>query len=166
MFGGESWYLGVFYDGPQDMGLVTPTFTDHRQYFNIQQLLDCGVNFISMDQASPAMLALNVWTWAPNQPKNPERNNCTIIRYDSNRWETSTCTINQEYHFACQSIKDSHIWKMSDLKSMRWSDGKKACGQGYNFATPLNSYDARVLHDVVNGTIWINIMYENSEWYF
>jgi hypothetical protein len=132
-------------------------------YYNVQQLLDCGINFISMDQTSPDMIALNVWTWAQSHPKIGK--NCTVLNYETNRWESTDC-VSQKYAFACQSLDQPRVWKASSIKSTDFLQGTNACDKGYKFAVPLNSYDARVLKDATKSTLWLNIVYKNGTWTF
>ncbi|KAL0476886.1 hypothetical protein AKO1_005633 [Acrasis kona] len=166
-FGGESCIFSIFYNGPEDMGLLTPSITDNQGLYNLQQLLDCGVNHISMDQSSPELAALGVWTWARNHPINPQVNQCTLLDNSANRWVSSLCDVQESHSFVCR-VNNSFV--LTSRTSSKFEDGPSYCRQlNGTFSVPITSKESRMLSDLINKSslyTWINLRYTNQTFVF
>ena len=136
---GESQLLGPFYDGPSDMGLIQPS--------NIQELVDCGVKMVTLDQASPKLVQNMIWTWAENEPSN--QFNCTKMRYEPDNqdinfkgtWYTHHC--NTTLPVACEHNSIQGKWTVGH--KARFPRAHRACPKNYHFSVPTNPYFAKRL---------------------
>jgi len=159
---GESVIYGPFYNGVRDKGLILPE--------NMQDLLDCGVKVIEMDQVSPKLITNMVWTWAKDEPKTPTIHPCvfTSVAPDSSdvnykgTWHTGNC--NWALRFACENIEKKGDWKFSSsTKTMSSLPNSllDLCPSGYKFSVPTNSYYSKLLRMAMarEGVdyAWINI---------
>jgi hypothetical protein len=152
---GESNVFGPFYDGPSDMGLITPS--------NIQQFIDCGVKIIALDQASPKLVQNMIWTWAKGEPQYYKP--CVYMQVESDptdtnykgTWYSETCDV--KLPVACENKLTKGDWKIGNVTDL--GPGKHiTCPDNYQFSVPSNSYYAKLLKVEMSkqkvSQIWLN----------
>eukprot|EP00004_Rigifila_ramosa_P006690 TRINITY_DN1760_c1_g1_i1.p1 TRINITY_DN1760_c1_g1~~TRINITY_DN1760_c1_g1_i1.p1 ORF type:complete len:475 (-),score=68.95 TRINITY_DN1760_c1_g1_i1:66-1457(-) len=118
---------------------------------DMQQLWECGVNTVGVDQMQADYMPYFVWSWAPGQPTGP---GCTVMNSEG-RWEITDCNLRLRH--ACQvqgtSEDDDTKWVLSATTSP-WAAPQ--CPQGAYFAAPTTGYANSVVRSVAAGSpVWL-----------
>ena len=113
---------------------------------NMDDLVNCGVNFPGMDKLSPTdgRLRAAIWSFHPGEPNNWGGNEDCVHQWGNGKWNDNNC--NARYRFACKNgAGDWYVTKGSGT----WSSGYNKCssetGGQYSFATPHNGYENKQL---------------------
>lgn len=133
-----------FWNGPKETGVI----------LDFSKFMKCGVTYPAADQVNPVLLETAVFTWAEGEPSKPlTEASCVLLDGKTERWHIGDCQ--EEYLFACQSIKNVADWVTSGETGQYT---KPVCPDGYHFSIPHNGFQHQQLVNVMKGrAVWINI---------
>ena len=98
-----------------------------------------------------AFALAEVWSWAPDEPRNTTNNadanneyRCAALNITTGRWQTGDCT--QPHYAACRIANQPYSWSISDGRDS-YMDVDAACRTGDTFAVPRTALEnAYLLH--------------------
>ena len=135
--------IRFFEDGTVLGGL----FGDGRWIYasNMDDLVNCGANYPGVDQLTPTdgRLAAAIWSFSSGEPNDWGGNEDCIHQWGNGKWNDNNCSVS--YRFACRN--SSGDWYVTN-GSGPWTSGFNQCSSeksGYEFATPRNGYENKVL---------------------
>ena len=185
---GESQIVGPFSDGSSYCGLLIPDVSltafdliySSMKLQNLGTVLQCALNVLELDQASPALMQSLVWSWAPNEPSNiqiaakfnkhqekihrknyePNLSNiCGYLNGTDGRWYSIDCNSTILLPSVCRSssIPSSTTDSLSiSLSKSTWAAA--SCNASV-FSFPFNGQDNYALLQMLRGgNAWINIL--------
>ena len=138
---------------------------------DMRKLMQCGINWPSIDMLSSNDERLNasIWSWAPTYPQDGN-GQCAMYKKDEGI-KNMPCTQSLS-GFACRNETTQEIKAISMIGS--WSSGESTCqvlgGKSWHFFMPYNGYQLTQLKESMTipllQEIWVNYIADtNGNWH-
>lgn len=157
----------IFEDRTMLSSIAHPNSANTVDVKTMHELIDCGINWPTMDMLSvnDSRLSAAIWSWAANYPKMGE-GQCSIYKKDEGI-ENVPCN-KKRIGFACQDENTHTIKSIPYSGSM--ANGESICqffaGKNWHFAMPVNGAEMYALRESVANnklaSVWLNYMADNS----